>query len=172
MVETSKCLFGSAPSKSQHLGRQGDRGARAAPVLRPICQKPTSSAAVGGPVPDPVENDNAPEQALLRRAHAGDPDAFGTLMQSHYEPVFRLVQSIIRDEHAARDVCQEIWLAAWRNLKSFRGEAKFSTWIHPIAVRRAIDHLRRRRRWYTRFLPFLPGENADGEERGLSLIHI
>jgi RNA polymerase sigma-70 factor (ECF subfamily) len=101
------------------------------------------------------------ERDLLRRAQAGDEEAFGTLMRTHYEPTFRLVQSIVRDEHAARDVCQEIWFAAWRNLPKFRGEAKFSTWIHPIAVRRAIDHLRSRQRWSKRFLPFLAGDDED-----------
>ena len=97
----------------------------------------------------------AAERALLQRAQAGDEEAFGTLMRAQYEPTFRLVNSIVRDEHAARDVCQEIWLTVWRNLAKFRGEAKFSTWVHPIAVRRAIDHLRSRRRWTRRFLPFL-----------------
>src|SRR5687767_12581241 len=75
-------------------------------------------------------------------------------MRSHYEPVFRLVNSILRDEHSARDVCQEIWLTVWKNISSFRGDAKFSTWVHPIATRRAIDHLRSRKRWFSRFIPF------------------
>ncbi|MDO8540391.1 MAG: sigma-70 family RNA polymerase sigma factor [Opitutaceae bacterium] len=104
------------------------------------------------------------ERELIQLAQGGDEDAFGRLMRSHYEPTFRLVNSIIRDEHAARDVCQEVWLTVWRNLKSFRGEAKFSTWIHPIAVRRAIDQLRSRKRWLNRFLPFLP-EHADDQGR-------
>lgn len=104
------------------------------------------------------------ERALVARAQAGEEAAFGDLMRSHYEPTFRLVCSIIRDEHAARDVCQEVWLAAWRNLGKFRGEAKFSTWIHPIATRRAIDHLRGRKRWLSRFLPFLDGD--EDEEHG------
>src|SRR5687767_134171 len=84
-------------------------------------------------------------------------------MRSHYEPVFRLVNSILRDEHSARDVCQEIWLSVWKNLSSFRGEAKFSTWVHPIASRRAIDHLRSRKRWFSRFIPFVSGTSSSEE---------
>lgn len=104
------------------------------------------------------------ERELVHRAQSGNEDAFGTLMRSHYEPVFRLVNSIVRDEHSARDVCQEVWLTIWRNLRTFRGEAKFSTWVHPIAVRRAIDHLRSRKRWFNRLLPFLSGdEQAEGD---------
>ena len=113
---------------------------------------------------EPAETPIDLEPELLRRAQAGDEDAFGTLMRSHYEPTFRLVLSIIRDEHAARDVCQEIWLTVWRNLANFRGEAKLSTWIHPIAVRRSIDYLRSRKRWVSRFLPFLTGDEESSDE--------
>jgi RNA polymerase sigma-70 factor, ECF subfamily len=105
------------------------------------------------------------ERDLVRRAQAGNEDAFGVLMRSHYEPVFRLVNSMLREEHSARDVCQEIWLTVWKNLGTFRGDAKFSTWVHPIAVRRAIDHLRARKRWFSRFIPFLSERSAD-EDNG------
>lgn len=102
------------------------------------------------------------ERELLQRAQAGNEEAFGSLMRSHYEPTFRLVHSIIRDEHAARDVCQEVWLTVWKNLAKFRGDAKLSTWVHSIASRRAIDHLRSRKRWLTRFMPFLPDTGEEG----------
>jgi RNA polymerase sigma-70 factor (ECF subfamily) len=97
--------------------------------------------------------ENEPE--LLRRAQAGDEDAFGEIMRAYYERVFRTVVGVVRDEHEARDVCQEVWVTVWKNLATFRGDAKFSTWLHPIAVRRAIDSLRRRQKWLHRFLPFL-----------------
>jgi RNA polymerase sigma-70 factor (ECF subfamily) len=105
-------------------------------------------------VSDATEITPEAERELVQRAQAGNEDAFGTLMRTHYEPVFRHVYAMLRDEHSARDVCQEIWLTVWKNLGSFRGDAKFSTWIHPIATRRAIDHLRSRKRWFSRFIPF------------------
>lgn len=112
----------------------------------------------------PTASPDAPDPApdLLQRALAGDEAAFGRLMQAHYEHVFRLVHGILRNEHDARDVCQEVWLTVWKNLAGFRGDAKFTTWVHPIATRKAIDHLRKRRRWYDRFLPI----SADPEETG------
>jgi len=103
---------------------------------------------------------SAADPELLRRAQNGDEAAFGSLMRAHYEPIFRLVYSIVRNEHDARDVCQEVWLAVWKQLPGFRGEAKFTTWLHPIAVRRSVDHLRKRRRWYDRFLPFSNGDDS------------
>lgn len=103
-------------------------------------------------MPEP-ENPIVPSPQLLARAQGGDQAAFGKIMRAHYEPVFRVVFGILRNEHDARDVSQEVWLAVWRELPRFRGEAKFTTWVHPIAVRKSLDHLRKRRRWFDRFLP-------------------
>lgn len=75
-------------------------------------------------------------------------------MRDHYERIFRIVYAIVRHEADARDVCQEVWLTVWKELPKFRGESKFTTWLHPIATRRALDHLRKRHRWFDRFLPF------------------
>ena len=111
---------------------------------------------------DAVEITPEAERALVQRAQSGDEDAFGTLMGNHYEPVFRLVNSMLRDEHGARDVCQEIWLTVWKSIGSFRGDAKFSTWLHPIATRRAIDQLRSRKRWFSRFIPFASDTGDEG----------
>lgn len=102
------------------------------------------------PIPD-IDPD------LLRRAQAGDEAAFGVIMRAHYERTFRLACAIIHNEADARDVCQEVWLTLWKQLGTFRGDAKFTTWLHPIVTRRALDHLRKRRRWFDRFLPFDAG---------------
>jgi RNA polymerase sigma-70 factor (ECF subfamily) len=117
-------------------------------------------------VPDDIEINPAAEADLIRKAQEGSEEAFGTLMRTHYEPVFRLVHSMLRDEHSARDVCQEVWLTVWKNLGTFRSEAKFSTWLHPIASRRAIDHLRRRKRWFSRFIPFASDVEGTADESG------
>lgn len=101
---------------------------------------------------------------LLQRALAGDETAFGSLVQQHYDAIFRRVMAITRNEHDARDVCQEVWVTVWRSLRDFRGDAQFATWVYSIATRRAIDHLRKRRRWFDRFLPFrTAGEDSSVE---------
>jgi RNA polymerase sigma-70 factor, ECF subfamily len=102
-----------------------------------------------------------PEAELLRRAQAGDEAAFGEIVRAHHERVFRRVVAMTRNEHDARDVCQEIWLTVWRSLKNFRGDAKFSTWLYSVATRRTIDHLRKRQPWLQRFLPFLTNDQDE-----------
>jgi RNA polymerase sigma-70 factor (ECF subfamily) len=101
------------------------------------------------------------ENTLLHLAQAGDEAAFGALMNTHYAYVYRLIYGIVRHEHDTRDICQEVWLTVWRKLPDFQGTGKFTTWLHPIATHRALDHLRKRRRWYGRFLPFASGSDAN-----------
>tara|TARA_Y100000385_G_scaffold284598_1_gene342853 strand:+ start:85 stop:630 length:546 start_codon:yes stop_codon:yes gene_type:complete len=98
---------------------------------------------------------------LVKLAMAGDQTAFGELMRMHHERTFRLVYSVVRHEQDARDVCQEVWLTVWKQLPSFRGDARFTTWLHSIAVRRSLDHLRKRKRWYDRFIPFSKGDETN-----------
>jgi RNA polymerase sigma-70 factor, ECF subfamily len=106
---------------------------------------------------------------LVRNAQAGNQAAFGELMKRHHERTYRLVYSVVRHEHDARDVAQEVWLTVWRQLAKFRGDAQFSTWLHPIAVRRSLDHLRKRRRWYDIFLPLdITGEDGESHYQALS----
>ena len=102
-------------------------------------------------MPDPAP-DLDPD--LLRRAQAGDEAAFGVIMRTHYERTFRLACAIVHNEADARDICQEVWLTIWKQLATFRSDSRFTTWLHPIVTRRALDHLRKRRRWFDRFLPF------------------
>ncbi|HWA27295.1 MAG TPA: sigma-70 family RNA polymerase sigma factor [Lacunisphaera sp.] len=105
---------------------------------------------------DPVAE---PDPEFLRRAQAGDEAAFGAIMRANYERTFRLVCAILHNEADARDVCQDVWLTVWKQLATFRAESRFSTWLHPIATRRALDHLRKRRRWFDRFLPFATSDD-------------
>jgi RNA polymerase sigma-70 factor (ECF subfamily) len=96
---------------------------------------------------------------LLRRAQAGDEAAFGVIMRAEYARTYRLAYAIVHNEADARDVCQEAWLTIWKQLATFRGDSRFTTWLHPIVTRKALDHLRKRRRWFDRFLPFGQGDD-------------
>ncbi len=82
---------------------------------------------------------------LVRRARAGDADAVTQLYRRHEHRVYNLALRTLGNHWDAADVSQEAFIKAFRNLDSFKGEARFSTWLHRIAVNAAYDHLRRHR---------------------------
>src|ERR1041385_2092112 len=73
---------------------------------------------------------------------SGNSESFRTLVERYQDRVFRLVASVLGPAHSkdAEDVAQETFLQVYRQLKSFRGEAQFGTWLYRIAYRRALDH--------------------------------
>jgi RNA polymerase sigma-70 factor, ECF subfamily len=86
----------------------------------------------------------AEEQALVRRAQAGDRLAFDELVRLYDREVLRLALNLVRRPEDARDIYQESFLRAYRNLRRFRFECSFYTWLYRIVTNTALDHLRRR----------------------------
>jgi RNA polymerase sigma-70 factor (ECF subfamily) len=88
------------------------------------------------------------EAALVSRAREGDGDAFRALVDAYKHRVFGLALRIVRSREEAEEVAQDAFLRAWRALPAFRGDARFSTWLYRIVMRRAMDSaaaIRRRR---------------------------
>jgi RNA polymerase sigma-70 factor (ECF subfamily) len=83
------------------------------------------------------------EAGLLARARAGDRVAFEGLVERHLSQVWGVVWRIVRHTQDAEDVVQDTFLTAWRSLGDFREEAALSTWLHRIAVTRALHHVER-----------------------------
>ncbi len=83
------------------------------------------------------------DEELASRAAQGDRAAFQALLARHYDRVFRLAYSVLRNQSDAEDITQEIWASLPRKLKSWRGEAKVTTWLHRIALNAAKDALRK-----------------------------
>jgi RNA polymerase sigma-70 factor (ECF subfamily) len=82
---------------------------------------------------------------LVRRAKAGDLDAFEALTSRHEQRVFGLAMRMLRQEHDAEDVTQQTFLSVLENLEGFRGEASFSTWVLRIASHAALKIIRKRK---------------------------
>jgi RNA polymerase sigma-70 factor (ECF subfamily) len=87
-----------------------------------------------------------PEPETVRRARAGDPVAFEELVRAHQADVYRLALHLVRDRQTAEDVTQEAFLHAYRSLRRFRGQSRFSTWLYRITRNCAVDAIRRRER--------------------------
>ena len=83
---------------------------------------------------------------LVKASQQGDQDAFASLAQRHQRRVFTLVLRMLQDYEEANEITQEAFLAAWMGLPSFRGEARFATWLYRIAYNCALKQLERRNR--------------------------
>ena len=89
---------------------------------------------------------NADADALLvREAQGGNRAAFDMLVLKYQRRVERLLSRSVRDPADVADLCQETFLAAYRALPAFRGEAAFYTWIYRIAINAAKRHHARQR---------------------------
>ena len=83
------------------------------------------------------------DEVIVERALTGDADAFGELVRRWERRIFALTYGMLGREEDARDATQETFVAAFRNLRGFRGEAKVSSWLHRIAVNQCISRQRR-----------------------------
>ncbi|HEV2706534.1 MAG TPA: sigma-70 family RNA polymerase sigma factor [Pyrinomonadaceae bacterium] len=85
------------------------------------------------------------DEQIVERALSGEPEAFGEIVRRWERRIFALACGMLGSQEEARDATQETFLAAFRNLRGFRGEAKVSSWLHRIAVNQCITRQRRAR---------------------------
>lgn len=86
------------------------------------------------------------DEELVARSVSGDTDSFNQLVVRWERPIYALAYRVLGREEDARDVCQEAFLRAFRSLKGFKGQAKFSSWLYRITVNLCRDWMRRERR--------------------------
>ena len=90
-------------------------------------------------IPDPTDGE------LVQRAKAGELDAFETLTSRYEQRVYGLAMRMLRQEQDAEDATQQTFLSVLENLKGFRGESSFSTWVLRIASHAALKIIRKRK---------------------------
>jgi len=88
----------------------------------------------------------ADDPALVERIRRGDTAAFAVLMRRHNRRLYRTARAILKDDGAAEDALQEAYVAAFRHIDAFRGDAQVATWLTRIVVNQALQALRRTRR--------------------------
>ena len=86
------------------------------------------------------------DEELVARSQGGDLDSFNQLVLRWERPIYALAYRVIGREEDARDVAQETFLRAFRALKGFKGQAKFSSWLYRITLNLCRDWIRRERR--------------------------
>lgn len=99
------------------------------------------------------------EDELIARSRGGNTHAFDLLVERYQDRVYDLAYRITGHHADAQDAAQESFVKAYRSLRTFRGDAAFSTWLHRIAVNAALDAVRRRR----------PASPAPSDTAGASL---
>jgi RNA polymerase sigma-70 factor (ECF subfamily) len=93
------------------------------------------------------ESDNKlRDAALVAQAQQGDQTAFEQLVRRHQRYVFNVAYRVLNDYAEAEDVTQEAFVRAWRGLTSFRGQARFTTWLYRIVHNLCLNRLPRLRR--------------------------
>jgi RNA polymerase sigma-70 factor, ECF subfamily len=84
------------------------------------------------------------DHILVERALAGEAAAFSDLITRHYDLIYRLAFRTLGRQVEAEDLTQDICAALPGKLASFRGEAKFTTWLYRITMNAALDRIRKR----------------------------
>ena len=90
------------------------------------------------------------ENELITRSQQGDQQAFHQLYENYNRRIYALCWRMLADKDSAEDVCQEVFVQLWQKIGNFRGESKFSTWLHSVATNIVLGHLRKQKNWLQR----------------------
>ena len=108
------------------------------------------------------------DEKLVELSVSEDPEAFGEIVKRWERKIFALCFGMLGREDDARDAAQETFIAAYRNLSNFRGEAKVSSWLHRIAVNQCLTVKRRAK---TRSEEFLDDDDGSEERTFIAPLH-
>ncbi|HEX6717708.1 MAG TPA: RNA polymerase sigma factor [Pyrinomonadaceae bacterium] len=108
------------------------------------------------------------ESWWVLQAQSGSHEALNELFRSVQEPLFRYIVSLVRDQHLAEDILQEVFIRIYRKLRWLREPHAFRAWTYQIASREAFRYLNRERRWSEQIrdeeiLTAIPADEHDGE---------
>jgi len=85
------------------------------------------------------------DAGLVSRCRRGNPDAFEILVERHQKKMLNLAYRVTGDYDEACEVTQEAFISAYRAVRGFKGDAKFSTWMASITINHARNHMRQAR---------------------------
>jgi RNA polymerase sigma-70 factor (ECF subfamily) len=113
--------------------------------------------------------DTDPDSSLVAAASAGNREAFATLLERHYDRIHGLAWQLTGSRVDADDIAQDVCCALVEKIGSFRGEAKFTTWLTGITFNACRDWRRRRRsfRAFSEKLSVLVGIAAAADGRDM-----
>ncbi len=83
------------------------------------------------------------DNTYISKVVAGDTNAFAFLVDKYKDMCFAAAYRIVKSREVAEDIVQDAFLNAYKNLKNFKGESKFSTWMYKIVVNESLTKIRR-----------------------------
>ena len=106
------------------------------------------------------------ERVLIDRVKAGEYEAFEAIFRRYVAQVHRQVFKLIGNEAETEEVIQEVFLAIYQKIKTFRGESAFSTWLYRLTMNVGLTRLRKRKRNREVYLDdYLPRFQEDGHHQ-------
>lgn len=103
------------------------------------------------------------DEEIVRRTVGGDRDAFGILVRRYQDRLHNAAYRLVGSAEDARDIVQDSFVKAYRNLGGFRGHSSLYTWLFRIVVNMSLSHRRKRKRKWMRLMT--PGPDR-GDEAG------
>ena len=95
----------------------------------------------------PIAPEPEEESKLVERARRGDRAAFGSLVEPWRKPLFGYIYRMVTQRQDAEDLLQDVFIRVLEDIRSYRGEARFKSWLFGIATHVCLDHLRSKKRW-------------------------
>ncbi len=86
------------------------------------------------------------EMTLVKRAQKGDGKAFEMLIEEHFKKIYNIAFRMTNNADDASDMTQEVMIKLFKNITSFKGDSKFSTWVYRVATNTCLDELKKIRR--------------------------
>ncbi|MCY4401738.1 MAG: sigma-70 family RNA polymerase sigma factor [Candidatus Poribacteria bacterium] len=101
------------------------------------------------------------EKELIIRTQKGDSEAFNPIVSKYRQRIYNLIFHRVSDRETAEDICQEVFLKAWKALPKFRGDSALYSWIYKIAINCIIDFYRKENKQYIKSLEEIPEYSDD-----------
>ncbi len=107
------------------------------------------------------------EWELISRLKNGDEAAFTSIVETWQDMVYNTALGIVQNSEDAEDIAQETFVQVYQSIASFKGEAKFSTWLYRITISKAMDHIRKSKR--KKRFAFVKSLFGDNDEQHIQL---
>lgn len=116
-----------------------------------------------------VYHNNESDETLIQAVKEGDPEAFGPLIERHKIAIYRLVYRMVHNRDDAEDLVQEIFIKAYKGIKSFKPGYKFLPWLSRIAVNHTLNFIKKEKKVEVQPLEWVANYN-DGKNNPAEIV--